>query len=294
APPSHDYIPGPEAPPSPNYIPGPEYPEYLPPADDMLPAEEQPLPAAVSPTAESPGYITESEPEMEPEENDGDDEKSEGDSIDFPTSRGDNDANDDGEDLSEDDAGDEDEEESSDSEEEEEEHLALTVPAPALYSSVSASEETEPFEEGEIVATPPPFGYRVASRISFQPHILMPFHSESEVERLLAIPKPPLSPVSLTSYTLPPLLMPLPIFTLLPTSSFPLPLSIPSTSGSESIPEMDIPLQKRARFTTPTSRYEIGERSVAVAAARQIRHTLTMADKRRADNKLIGRLRRER
>nr|GFD37390.1 hypothetical protein [Tanacetum cinerariifolium] len=44
----------------------------------MLPVEEQPLPAAVSPatvspTAESPGYITESEPEMEPEENDGDD-----------------------------------------------------------------------------------------------------------------------------------------------------------------------------------------------------------------------------
>nr|GFD46095.1 hypothetical protein [Tanacetum cinerariifolium] len=52
----------------------PEYPEYLPPADDMLPAEEQLLPAAVLPTAESPGYITESEPEMEPEENDGDDE----------------------------------------------------------------------------------------------------------------------------------------------------------------------------------------------------------------------------
>nr|GEY01238.1 hypothetical protein [Tanacetum cinerariifolium] len=114
----------------------------------MLPAEEQPLPAAVSPTAESPGYITESEPEMEPEENDGDDEKSEEDSIDYPTSEGDNDANDDGDDLSKDDVDDEDEEESSDSEEEEEEHLASTVPAPALYSSVFASEETEPFEEG--------------------------------------------------------------------------------------------------------------------------------------------------
>nr|GFC91689.1 hypothetical protein [Tanacetum cinerariifolium] len=82
APPSPDYIPGPEAPHSPDYIPGPEYPEYLPPADDMLLAKEQPLPAAVSPTAESPRYITKSEPEMEPEENDGDDEKSEGDSID--------------------------------------------------------------------------------------------------------------------------------------------------------------------------------------------------------------------
>nr|GFD44506.1 hypothetical protein [Tanacetum cinerariifolium] len=46
----------------------------------------QPLPPAVSPTAESPGYFTESEPEMEPGENDRDDEKSEGDSIDYPTS----------------------------------------------------------------------------------------------------------------------------------------------------------------------------------------------------------------
>nr|GFD22955.1 hypothetical protein [Tanacetum cinerariifolium] len=52
--PSPDYIPRPEAPPLPDYIPGPKYPEYLPPADDMLPTEEQPLPAAVSPTAELP------------------------------------------------------------------------------------------------------------------------------------------------------------------------------------------------------------------------------------------------
>nr|GFD19686.1 hypothetical protein [Tanacetum cinerariifolium] len=64
---------------------------------------------------------------------------------------GENDANDDGDDFSEDDVDDEDREESLDSEEEEEEHLASTVPAPALYSFVSASEETEPFEEGEML-----------------------------------------------------------------------------------------------------------------------------------------------
>nr|GFC00725.1 hypothetical protein [Tanacetum cinerariifolium] len=156
------------APPSPDYIPGPEYPEYLPPADDMLPAKEQPLPAA-------------------------------------------------------DDADDEDEEESSDIDKEEEEQLAPTIPTPALYSFVSKSDETKPFKEGETAATPPPFGYRIAARISVQPHILMPFRSESEVERLLTIPTPPLSPVSLTSYTLPPLLTPLPIYSPLPTSSFPLP-----------------------------------------------------------------------
>nr|GFD23716.1 hypothetical protein [Tanacetum cinerariifolium] len=102
----------------------------------------------------------------------------------------------------------------------------------------------------------------------------------------------PLSPVSPTSYPLPPFLMPLPIFTPLHTSSFPLPSSLPSTSSSESIPEADIPLQKRARFTTPTSGYEVGESSVA-AAARQIRPALTIADRRRADDRLIGRLRRE-
>nr|GEY48567.1 putative reverse transcriptase domain-containing protein [Tanacetum cinerariifolium] len=95
---------------------------------------------------------------MEPEEEDGDDEKSEEDFIEYPTSRGDDDADDDGDALSEDDDDDE-EEESSDSEEEEEKHLAPTVPAPALYSFVSASEETEPFKEGKTASTPPPFGY---------------------------------------------------------------------------------------------------------------------------------------
>nr|GFB54478.1 hypothetical protein [Tanacetum cinerariifolium] len=338
APPLPDYIPGPEAPPSPDYIPGSEYPEYLSPADDVLPAKEQPLPAAASPAAESPGYITDSKPEKEPEEEDGDDEKPEGDSIEYPTSRRDDDADDDGDDLSKDDADDEDEEESSDSEEEEEEHLAPTVPVPALHSSISASEdsdETEPFKEGETAATPPPFGYRIAARISVQPHILMSFRSESEVERLLVIPTPPLSPVSHISCPLPPFHMPLPIFIPLPpplhiilprtraymvlmrsaapstfilaprsrtppigtppllpiplhTSSFPLPLLLPSTSGRESIPEADIPLWKRARFTTPTGGYKVGESSVAVTtAARKIRSALTVANSRRAEDRLI-------
>nr|GFC32456.1 hypothetical protein [Tanacetum cinerariifolium] len=209
--PSPDYIPGPEAPPSPDYILGPEYLEYLPPADDVLPAKEQPLPAAVSPTAESPGYITKSEPEMEPEEEDRDDEKSEEDSVEYPTSEGDDDADDDGDDLSEDDADDEDEEESS----------------------------NKPFEDGETAATPPPFGYRVAARISVQPHILMLFCSD------------------------------------------------------ESIPEADILLRKRARFTSLIGGYEVCESSVTTAA-RQIRPALTIADGRRADDRLIGRLRRKR
>nr|GEV81322.1 putative reverse transcriptase domain-containing protein [Tanacetum cinerariifolium] len=302
APPSPDYIPGPEAPPSPDYIPGPEYLEYLPPADDVLPAEEQPLPAAVSLTAKSPRYIMDSELEMDPEEEDGDDKKSKGDSTDYPTNKGDDDANDDGDDLSDDDADDEDGEEFSDSKEEEEEHLASTVPASALHSSIPVSEDSdqiEPFEEGETAATPPPSAYRIAARISVRPDIPMPFRSESEVERLLAIPTPPLSPVLPTSYLLPPFLMPLPIFTPLPPSP---PIILPHTRASmvlmrsaapESIPEADMPLRKRAHFTTLTGGYEVGESSI-IAAARQIRPALTVDDSRRAEDRLIGRLRRER
>nr|GEW02910.1 hypothetical protein [Tanacetum cinerariifolium] len=236
---------------------------------------------------------------MEPEEEDGDDEKSEDDSIDYPTNRGDDDTDDEGDDLSEDDA---DEEVSSDNKEEEGEHLALTVPTPAPHSSIFASDdsdETEPFEEGETAATPPPFGYRVAARIYVRPHIPMSFRSELEVERLLAIPTPSLSLVSPTSYPLPPFLMPLPIFTPLPP---PPPIILPRTRASmvlmrsvalESVPKVDMPLRKRARFTTPTHGYEVGESSVA-ATSRQIRPALTVANSRRAEDRLIGKLRRER
>ncbi|GKD25645.1 hypothetical protein Tco_1231859 [Tanacetum coccineum] len=68
APPSPDYVPGPEYPPSPEFVPEPVYPEFMPPEDEMFPAEEQPLPAAVSLTADSPGYIADFNPEEDPEE----------------------------------------------------------------------------------------------------------------------------------------------------------------------------------------------------------------------------------
>nr|GEV76110.1 transposon Ty3-G Gag-Pol polyprotein [Tanacetum cinerariifolium] len=271
APPYPDYILGPEAPPSPDYILGLEYPEYLPPADDVLPAEEQPLPAAVSPTD--------------------------------PTSRGD----DDGDDLLEDDADAKDEEESSDSEEKEEEHLASTVPAPALYSSISASEdsdETLPFEEGKTAATPPPFGYLSPTSYPLPPFLMpLPIFTPLPPPPPIILPRTRASMVlmrsaapstfilalqSRTPLIGTPSLLPIP----LPTSSFPLPLLLPSTSGSESIFEADIPLQKRARFTTPTGAYGVGESSVAVVA-RQIRPALTVADSRRAEDRLIARLRRE-
>nr|GEZ16721.1 hypothetical protein [Tanacetum cinerariifolium] len=195
---------------------------------------------------------------------------------------------------SEDDADDEDEEESSDSEEEEEKHLAPTVPALTLHCSISAfedSDETEPFEECETAATPPPFGYRVAARISVRPHIPMSFRSKASMVLMRSAAPSTfiLAPRSRTPPIGTPPLLPIP----LPTSSFPLPLLLPSISGSESIPEADIPLRKRARFTTPTGGYEVGESFVA-ATARQIRPALTVVDIRRAKDRLIGRLRRER
>ncbi|GJV99971.1 hypothetical protein Tco_1555223 [Tanacetum coccineum] len=102
APPSPDYVPGPEHPPSPDYVPGPEhppspiyvpyvpkleYPEYLEPSDDedMFPAKEQPLPLADSPTAILPGIIAESDPEeYEADE-------SEDGPVDYPIDGGDDD-----------------------------------------------------------------------------------------------------------------------------------------------------------------------------------------------------------
>nr|GEV59630.1 hypothetical protein [Tanacetum cinerariifolium] len=88
APPSPDYIPGPEEPQTPpvpqdkdehetmfiqphdpDYVPEPMYPEYIPLEDEhVLPTEEQPLPPIDSPTAKSSGYVVESDPEEDLEE----------------------------------------------------------------------------------------------------------------------------------------------------------------------------------------------------------------------------------
>ncbi|GJX83545.1 RNA-directed DNA polymerase [Tanacetum coccineum] len=48
-----------QAPPSPDYVPGPEYPKYVAPSDDEILVGDQPLPADASPTALSPCYVHE-------------------------------------------------------------------------------------------------------------------------------------------------------------------------------------------------------------------------------------------
>nr|GEW03880.1 putative reverse transcriptase domain-containing protein [Tanacetum cinerariifolium] len=62
APPSPDYVPGPEHPPILEFVSEPVYLEFMPTEDNILLAEEQPLLTAVSPTVDSPGYIHESDP----------------------------------------------------------------------------------------------------------------------------------------------------------------------------------------------------------------------------------------
>ncbi|GJT47882.1 hypothetical protein Tco_0974039 [Tanacetum coccineum] len=156
----------------PDYVLEPIYPEYIPLEDEYeFPAEEQPLPLVVSPTTESPGYVVEGE---DGDNNDGD---SSGDDTDDE----------------DEDEGDEDEEDK----EEEEEHLAsadsaIVVPTVELVSPPEGTEPVIPPPSTDITTT----GVRIIVRL--QASISLP--SEAEVERLLAIPTPPSSPlISLSS-----------------------------------------------------------------------------------------------
>ncbi|GJS82188.1 hypothetical protein Tco_0748729 [Tanacetum coccineum] len=192
--PSPDYVPGPEepeqAPLSSKFIPEPVYPEFMPLEDDALPAEEQPLPAALSPNAKSLGYIDESYPDEDLE-----------DPVDYLADEGDDE--DDDESSDDDDDDDDVEEDEEDEEEEEEEN-------PALVESV-----------------PPPPVHCVTARMSIREQPPTPFWFEAEIARLLDIPSPPPSLLSLWSSPLPQIPSPLPVSPPLPVSS-PAPLASPT------------------------------------------------------------------
>ncbi|GJU01264.1 hypothetical protein Tco_1111602 [Tanacetum coccineum] len=282
--PSLDYVPVPEepkqAPPSPVYLP--YVPEYMPPEDDVLLAEEQPLPATASPTTESPGYVPESDPDNDPEEDDKEDPEE--DPADYPADRGDN--GDDEESSYDDDDDDDDvEEDEKDEDEEEEEHLAPTNPAAIAFpvDQDPSDEETEPFETDESAATPPSpphLTYRVTTRMSIRPQTSAPFLSKEVAERLLALPTPPLSPLSPYSSPLPQIPSPpLPIPSPPPNSPTYIEGSLgfraarirqrdalPSPVHETEIPEICLPLHKRPCRTAPTPGYEVEESSVAGAA----------------------------
>ncbi|GKC60533.1 hypothetical protein Tco_1088131 [Tanacetum coccineum] len=294
APPSPDYVPGPEepeqAPPSPVYVPFiPElvYPEFMLLEDEVLPAEEQPLPAATSPTADSPGYVPESDPEEDPKEDD--DEDPEEDPTDYRADGGD-DSND------EDESSDDDEDDDVDikGDEEEEEHLApvdsTAVALPAVDYAPS-TEETEPFEIDELLTIPTPPPSPLSPWSSPLPQILLP---PLPVSPLLPLAPPPLpvshiyplgykaamirlrAEASSTSHSPPPHIILshtradtppsgtpplLPI--LLPTSL--LPLHLPSVDHGADMPEVCLPPRKRLCIALGP-RYEVRESSYVAAA----------------------------
>ncbi|GKD97636.1 hypothetical protein Tco_1381533 [Tanacetum coccineum] len=221
APPSPDYVPGPDepeqAPPSPDYVPGPEH------TDDEIVAEDQPDAEDASPTTQSPDYVPESDPKADPEEDD--EEDPEEDPVDYYAD-GVDDGDDDDEPLEEDEDDDVDME--ADEDEEEEEHPAPTdsvvVALPAADQAPSA-EETESFKTDESAATPPPhLAYRETARISIPAPVPTPVWFDAEVARLLAISTPPSSPLSPWSSPLPQI--PSPPLPPIPSPS--LPLSPPS------------------------------------------------------------------
>ncbi|GJY30388.1 hypothetical protein Tco_0413883 [Tanacetum coccineum] len=296
APPSPDYIPGPEEPQTPpvpqdedereamfiqphdsDYVSEPIYPEYIPLEDEhVFPVEEQPLPPVDSPIAESPGYVAESDPEEDPEEYE-DDETEDG-PVNYPMDGGDDGDDDDG-DSSGNDADDEDEDEE-DEEEEEEEHLALAdsavvVPTVELVSPPKGTEPVIPPPSTDISTTGARITVRIQASISLPP--------EAEVERLLAMPTPsPSPPISLSppsagerlakcttpsAHSSPP---PVPS-PLLPSFGCPTQtqtLRIASTQAlidavTAALPSPPLPPLPPSIHTNTCSRYEVGESSTA-------------------------------
>ncbi|GKE91591.1 hypothetical protein Tco_1572686, partial [Tanacetum coccineum] len=289
APPSLDYVPGLEHPPSPDYVlgleeleqtplspdyvPEPEYPEYLVPSDAEAPIEDQPLLADASPTTLSLGYVADSNLEKDLEE----------DPANYPADGRDDDES------SRYDADDKDEEETSEEEEdddEDEEHLALAdsfvVPA---VDPVPSAEDIEAFETNESAPTPPsPRPRKARIFVGLEPP--MAASIEARIVEYAAAPTPPLplpSPPTHTSptYAEAPLgyrAAAIQWRAASPSTHHPLeiqspPLLLPSTTHRDDLPEVDMPLQKRARFTALTGRFEVGESSSAIAA-RQTGHTL--------------------
>ncbi|GKB04612.1 hypothetical protein Tco_0832755, partial [Tanacetum coccineum] len=279
APPSLDYIPGPEDPQTPpvpqdederepmfvhahdpDYVPEPVYPEYIPLEDEyVFPAKEQPLPPVDSPIAESPRYITESDPEEDPKEYE--DDETEDDPVDYPIDGGDNGDDDDG-DLPEDDADDEDEEK--------EEHLlpiieTLHFPYPLpprgrVFENFLAM-TTTPSPSPPISLSPPSAGERLVRCMAPLAHplpppvpsLLLPSSGcPTQIQTLriastqalinaviVTLPSPPLPP-------------------LLPSLYIP-----PPVDRRDDIPKSEQLPRKRLCLSTLGSKYEIGESSTA-------------------------------
>nr|GEU53953.1 hypothetical protein [Tanacetum cinerariifolium] len=252
APPSPDYIPGPEHPPSPDYVPGPKH-----------------LPSPV----EIP-YVANSDPKKDPEEDTKDDQ------ADYPADGGDSDDepsdDDDDDDIDDEDLEDEPFEDEED-DEEEEEHLAPADPSTvSIVDPVLPTGDAEALEADEPTHAPGspiiiPLSQTRLSRAwkTVRPEPPMSASIKACIARHVALPSPPLLVPS------PPLPLPSPLTTSSTDTGAPLGYRaarirmralLPSTSRRTDTPEADMPPRKRACLTTPALGFEIGESSTAGAA----------------------------
>nr|GEW42089.1 putative reverse transcriptase domain, ribonuclease H-like domain, aspartic peptidase domain protein [Tanacetum cinerariifolium] len=221
APPSPNYVRGPEEPQTPpapqdedehepmfiqlhdpNFVLEPIYHEYIPLEDEhVFSAEEQPLPPIDSPTAESPEYVTEPDPEEY------EDDETEDGPANNPMDEGDEGDDDDG-DSSGDDTDDDNEDEYEDEEAKIERLLAIPTPPPSPLTSLS-----------------PPFAGDCLARLSSTQALID--------AATIALPSLP-----------PSLHMPLPV------------------DRRDDIPETEMPPRKRLCLSTLGSRYEVRDGSI--------------------------------
>ncbi|GJW96422.1 putative reverse transcriptase domain-containing protein [Tanacetum coccineum] len=287
-----------QAPPSPDYVPGPEH------ADDEIVVEDQPYAEDASPTAQSPDYVPESDPEADPEEDD--DEDPEEDPVDYPADGGDD--GDDEDEPSEEDE-DDDVDIEADEDDEEEEHPAsadsvvsaatppphpayrvtarISIPAPVPTPVWSDAEVARLFAISTLPSSPlspwsSPLPQIPSPSLPLSPPspVLSPAPPSSPIRSLgyrvamirmraeaastsHSLPLPPPFILSPTRPDAPSLGIPPPLPISVPTSSPP--LLLPSASRREDRPEVTLPPRKRLGIALGPG-YEVGESSSAAAA----------------------------
>ncbi|GJW28968.1 hypothetical protein Tco_0045843 [Tanacetum coccineum] len=189
-------------------------------------AEDQPYAEDASPTTKSPGYIADSEP-ME--------DDTDADSINYPKEPGTDDEDED----PEEDPSEEHEPENEDAKEDE---------------SSEDSDETEPFEENETAATPPPPRHRGA-RVSVRPQTPITASTQALIDASAARSLPP-SPLPLPS---PPPINPT-------YDQTPLGHRAAMIRMRDDIPEENMPPRRRFVLTAPLPGCDVAESSAAAAA----------------------------
>ncbi|GKA01454.1 putative reverse transcriptase domain-containing protein [Tanacetum coccineum] len=306
APPSPDYVPGPEHPPSLDYVPGLEELEQAPLSPDVtyisISSDYAEPPDTSSPGVVVYGYdglpmhpvnpyveATLQAPEQEPPSPDyvpgpetmylsmslspsyiADFDPEEDLEEDHEEDLADYpaDRGDDADEESSDDDDDDDDVEEDEEEEEEVEHLALADSSVVPVDDlVPSAEDTEAFKTDESAPTPVPSPRRRTARIFVRPQIPM----SDTAEALIADPTYAEAPLGYRAANNR-------LRAASPSTHHPSeipspPLLLPFTTHRDDLSEADMSLWKRVHFTAPTGRFEIGESSSA-AAARQAGHTL--------------------